>query len=256
VSGNELELGVERPGKALVPAAAAEMAPINPGQLIAQAVEKGLSADAIEKLTRLYVELEERNDRKALFAAIAKAKREFPKFEKTSKYDVTNAAGQKIREGDYAKLEVMLPGAEPVLEANDLFVTWGQQSSNVGMLRVTCTVTHANGQAHTEGFDVTTESRAGMSPQQKFSSATSFGMRLAFMLLFGIVPSTPEEIEREYDNTPVSDEQAATLRAMLDEVKANVPAFLAMMDAESVEKIPARRYGYAVQALEAKRKRA
>ena len=54
----------------------------------------------------------------------------------------------------------------------------------------------------------------------------------------------------------INDEQAATIRDMLESTGSNVKAFLGWLKVASVEDIPAKAYSYALSALKAKEKKA
>lgn len=229
----------------------------DPAALMALAITHGgvQVAETIERLTRLRVELQDREDRRELFAAVARFQGECPEIPKSSTAKITGTAGNF--EYSYADIEQIAAVIAEPLRRCGLSYSWDARSNEAGTrLAVTCTLRHANGQGVSSTFDVPTESRAGMSPQQKFSAAQMFGRRKSLEQVLGLVAvDAPSMVAADHDPTPISEEQVATLHALRDEVKADGAKFLAYFKIERLEDLPARRYREAVAMLEQKRRK-
>jgi hypothetical protein len=100
------------------------------------------------------------------------------------------------------------------------------------------------------------EAHANDSGDKAPGKATSYATKYAMLKLFSIETGENEEgrVEPYEALKRVTEEQAANIEALIEEVKADKPKFLKWMQADAVENIRARDYEEAVKALEAKRK--
>ena len=89
-------------------------------------------------------------------------------------------------------------------------------------------------------------------------SAATYARRYSLMAVAGVVGDEDDDANSavESGNAPITDKQAADIRALIEEVDANIPAFLKYIGAKDITAIPAAIYGKAISALEAKRKTA
>ena len=233
------------------------LVPMDPAALMELAIKKGGAevAEVIERLTRLRIELQDREDKRELFDAVARFQADCPEVPKSTTANITGQSGAFTY--SYADLEQIAETIAPTLRANLLAYSWDSHANDAGTrLAVTCTLRHANGQSVASSFDVPTESRAGMSPQQKFAAAQMFGRRKSLEQVLGLVArDVPDAVARELDPTPVTENEALTLLSLLDEVKADRVRFLAYFKIETLAGLPARRYGEAVTMLEQKRRK-
>ena len=88
--------------------------------------------------------------------------------------------------------------------------------------------------------------------------ALSYAVKAAMLKLFSIETGESEEsrLEMAQGMAPITEEQAATLDSLIDEVGADRIKFLRYMKVNKLEDIRAQAYDDAVSALEAKRKAA
>lgn len=90
-------------------------------------------------------------------------------------------------------------------------------------------------------------------------SASTYARRYSLQSVAGVVGDEDDDAEGAQGRTPqatapISAEQAADIRALADEVGADVSRFLKYMKCPTIEAIPADRFDAAIKALSAKRK--
>jgi hypothetical protein len=239
---------------------AIQVAPVgsDPASLMALAIQHGGAdaAEVIERLTRLQVEMQDRADRRELFAAIARFQKECPPIKKTSTAEIAGQSGKFSY--SYADLETIADTISMALHLNSLSYSWDTEANDAGTrMKVTCVLRHINGQSVTSTFDCPTDSRAGMSPQQKFSAAQMYGRRMSLCQVLGLVAvDVPDAVANQNDAAKVTAEQAANLSAMADEVlDADArKRFMAYLGVEAFADVPESRLAEALAALGRKRK--
>lgn len=95
------------------------------------------------------------------------------------------------------------------------------------------------------------------SDPQGEGSALTYARRYALMALVGIAPEDDDgNAATAAVNKPVSDEQAATLRDMIETTNTDTAKFCAAFGVESVDALPATKYDAAMAALNRKAKQA
>lgn len=250
-----LEQGDMLPEAERVPGEKSALVALTPETMMQLAIQKGGAevAEVIERLTRLKVEMQDRDDRKELSRALAAARRDFPSITKNKQHIVTSTKGNYGFK--WADLVNISDVVDPVLERHGLSYSWWSEMANgAAQLIVHCTLRHENGQSLESQFPVPTSSSSGMSDQQRFASAQMFGRRKSLEQVLGLViDDMPGEAAADFDPTAVTEEQAATLAALADEVKADKARFLAIYGVADYSELPARNYGAAVKMLEGKR---
>ncbi len=221
------------------------------------AVEKGMGVDVLERLFALDKEISQRNARAAFFQALARFRAECPPIRKTrenSQFTVTRD-GVK-RPSKYAALEDIDPVAGPVASACGLVWTWDTRLDEAHM-HVTCRLLHVLGHSESSTVSMPYESKAGASPQQKYGSTQTYGMRYSLIAALGLTTA-----DEDTDGSPaigsdpdvITPEQEATLNALGREVNANEARFLKLFKIKAISELPANRYAEAVTVLEQMRR--
>jgi hypothetical protein len=135
---------------------------------------------------------------------------------------------------------------------NGLSFSWDSKTTDK-MIMCICTLTHVNGHKETASFECPTDSKAGMSEQQKVASALTFARRQSLVQVLGLTVTDPDEDGGEADYERISAGQVADIEALISEVGADDKRFLKFMKVECLEDILASHYSMAVKALERKR---
>lgn len=156
-------------------------APIqDPRDLLVLAVEKGADVGTIERLMTVRTQLKAEAAKEAYFAALAAFQARCPVIQKRNRVVIPGGANYS-----YAPLEEIVRKVQPLL---DEFGFSHQEDSEIteGWVTAVVTITHRAGHSETKRFKVPTETKAGMSPQQKYGAAMTFATRYAFCAALGI----------------------------------------------------------------------
>jgi hypothetical protein len=218
-------------------------------RLMAVAIEQGeAGVAALERLVAMRERAEDRSAQRAHADAIAR-------FQELCPVIAKNASG--AHNARYATLDQILDQIRPALTQCGLSVTYDSEELPDGRLRVLAIVRHSHGHAERASFVVSRE-KAGnrMNATQADGSALSYARRYALCMALGIATGERDDdgAGAGSDAEPrITQQQAADLRALAEEVGADLPRFLRWMGAQSFDNIAASRHAKAVAALEAKR---
>lgn len=220
------------------------------------AITNGVDVEVIERLVALKERDEERAARAAFFEAIARFHEHCPPIVKTrenAQFQVTRAGVRQPAR--YAALEEIDRVARPVATECGLAWTWNTAVEGE-MMHIDCKVIHVMGHSEVSRVTMPLESKAGSSIQQKFGSAQTYGMRYSLVAALGIT-TADEDLDgasNGSDAPGISDEQAADLEALIQEVGADRAKFLAHIKVKNVADIPAHDLGRIIGLLEQKRR--
>lgn len=176
----------------------------NPMTLLALAVEKGADVGTLERLAMLRDKFMAERAKQAYFDALAAFQSECPII-------LRSRAGHENRY-NYAPLEKIVEKVKPYLQKHGFS---HQEDANVteGWVEASVTVTHREGHSEVKKFKVPAESRAGMSPAQKYGAAMTYATRYAFCAAFGI-----RTADRDTDCGDDTGDNVTALRKQLWEV--------------------------------------
>lgn len=148
-----------------------------PMDLLAQAVQQGASVETLERMMSVRRELKAEQAKEAYFAALAAFQSECPIIAKSE-------AGYN-NQYRFAPLEKIVAAVAPLLNKHG-FAHQEDAQVTEGWVEAIVTVTHRAGHSETKRFKIPTESKAGMSAQQKYGAAMTYATRYAFCAAFGI----------------------------------------------------------------------
>lgn len=211
-----------------------------------------LTADQMGKTLDLYERLTERQAREEFARAMAQFQKDCPPIPKTAKASITTRAGGSYGY-TYAPLEEIAARTAPHLQANGLMYSWDGSEAD-GKITAICTVRHVNGQSVTSHFTASVETSAAMSGAQKHAAAMTYARRQSLIMALGLVTTDPDTDGAGHQK--ITENQAANLRAMMDELKVAVPGFLKVFGVAKIEDMPQAKFQVAINLLEEKRARA
>ena len=223
-------------------------------ELMSAAISQGeAGVAALERLVALQERREAQQAERAYNAALARFQADCPPIRK-GRRGAHNAT--------YADLDDIMAAIGPVLAANGLSVGYDSEELEGGRMRVTCIVRHADGHSERSHFVVSREKPSNrMNDTQRDGSASTYGRRYALGLALGITTGERDD-DAQGMHPPtdtVTEEQAATLQALAEEVGMDVEAtrkFLSLAGVDTWAGFPAAHYKAAVGRLERKRKEA
>lgn len=218
--------------------------------LIAAAIEGGITAENVEVIERLCA-LKEREDVKNaerdFNAAFVALKKEIPVIVATS--IIPNR-------GKYERYEDIMRVVGPLLLQHGFSESYSQ-SADEKRITVTCHLSHISGHSRSTSFSVRLGGRADSETQADCKASTT-AKRNSLLLALGIVIRQDiyqsDEADATIEGDTITASQAADLRALCEEVKADKKKFLEFADAETFEQIVSSRLNDLVEMLNRKRK--
>lgn len=221
--------------------------------LIRMALQDDVSVEKLERLMAMKERHEEREARRAFFHSRASFQEECPPILK-AKDGLRTKSGKVVSK--YAPLDQILTTAGPVLRKHGFSWSWNSRTED-GQQHIDCVLTHEMGHSEVSTFSAPVQKISSLtSGAQDHAGAATYGRRQSFVMVTGIYTADEDMDGAGPPAESITDEQAADLASLADEVGADRAAFLNWFGVESFDAIPAARHREAVQALERKRQKA
>lgn len=220
--------------------------PPTPSALLAIAVQQGADLDKLEKLMQLQERWEANEARKAWVVAMNAFKASAPELLKNKTVSFGDTSYK------HATLDHVVKVITESLSKHGLSHRWAVEQQDGGSIRVTCVITHIMG--HSES----TSLQAGADQSGKKNNIQALGSTVTYLERYTLLAATGLAA-KGMDNDAVtveriSEQQAADLQALIDEVKANKTAFLRFFKVNALDELGVAAYPDAISMLEAKRK--
>lgn len=151
----------------------------------------GMAPEAVEKLLAVYRELKADKAEEAYNVAFAAFQADCPEIPRNRAAKFVTSGGGSVNY-TYADLEQTMRTIRPVLEAHNLSVSFDDSTVDGSMLTAICRCSHIGGHSCVSRFTVTIESKAGMSPQQKYGNAETYAHRRALNSRLGLTTGDPD----------------------------------------------------------------
>jgi len=219
-------------------------ASMNPMAIIQQvASQPGLDVGTMEKLMDLSERWEKRQAVHAFNAALASFQGGCPRIAKT------RSGNHNIK---YAPLDEIMNTIQPHLSANGLSVRFSTTMDTPGLIRAVCTVSHIDGHSESSEITIPVDDKMAANSSQKMGSANSYAKRYALGNALNLA-FLEDDTDAENLYETLTDDQAANIEALLEEVGADRKGFLKWARANSIEEIAANKYSRCVKELEKRR---
>lgn len=161
----------------------------SPTSLIAQAIQRDVPVETMEKLLSMRRELEEEQARKAYFRDLSQFQAECPEIPKTKR--VMNKDGKTVRY-TYAPLDEIVKHTKGLLKQYGFSYTIHSEQTDDRVTGI-CRTHHTAGHTEETYFTVPIDPEAYMNDQQKVASALSYAKRIAFVNAFGILTTEEDD---------------------------------------------------------------
>jgi hypothetical protein len=217
------------------------MTPITPMAMLAQAIERGMSPETIDKLMALGERWDNTQARKAFDMAIAAAKAEIPVV-------VKNATGHNSKR--YADFAAIARAVDPVISKHGL--SYRFRTVQTDKISVTCVLSHEAGHYEENTLTALADTSGNKNAIQAIGSTLTYLQRYSLVQALGIAASEDDDGRAAGAGDMLTDEQVDKLRSLIVEVAADIPRFCKFMKVERIEDIPQRDFDKARLALEAK----
>lgn len=207
----------------------------------------------VDKLQKL-LEIKERWDaneaRKAFTAAMAAFKTNPPEIIKDKHVAFNTSKG--MTEYDHATLGAVCAAVIKGLSQHGISHRWDVAQAD-NRIKVTCILTHEQGHSEQVSLNSAPDESGGKNSIQAIGSAITYLQRYTLFAATGLAAGESDD-DGKGTEPLITESQAADLRALADEVKADRAKFLKYLGVEQIADLPAKDYTKAVRALEAKRK--
>lgn len=216
------------------------------------ATNPDVDVDKMERLLDMQERILNRNAQMAFNAAMTAAQSEMRRVS-------TDATNPQTR-SQYATYPALDKALRQVYTKHGFSLSFDTgENPPAGYVRVVCHVSHSEGFSRAYHADMPADGlgakgNAVMTKTHATGSAMSYGMRYLLKMIFNVAIGEDDDDGNTAAAPRVSDDQAANINALIEEVGADKAAFLKYMQAESVDRIRADEYSRAIAALEKKRR--
>ena len=218
--------------------------------LLQQAIASGTSPEALEKLVALQERILDRQASAEYAQAVSRFQALCPAIVKN--HVVRNRSGQKMYK--YAPLEDIIEQVRDLMAELGLSYSFDSEEKQAG-IEVTCIIRHRSGHAERNKVFIPTTKGMNTNASQDAGIQLTYGKRLAFVAALGITTADEDKDGNSLKQLgSVTADQAADIRALVEQVGADQAKFLKYLNVDSFEQIAARDYDSAIAALESKRR--
>lgn len=211
-------------------------------KLIELAVSGNAPIESLQKLLDMKERVDAQRARVDFFNALSQFQSICPVITKTKK-------GHNCK---YAPIETIVQAIVPSLKACGLTYRFEQKAVD-NAIEITCIINHVNGHSESMSLMGMPDTSGSKNAIQAMGSTVQYLRRYTLCGALGIV-TADEDNDGGKPQETITEQQAADIEALIDEVKADKPNMLKWLNVESIEQIPASRYSEVIKRLEAKRK--
>jgi len=248
-----------------------QVAPIEPNEVstaseagsimavIARAAsDPNVNVEKIERLAALYERIKAAEAKTAYMAALSAMQPDLPVIERKGKITIRakvdgERTGAVQQATAYALWEDINEAISPVLKTHGFALSFRTGTAIDGKLTVTGILSHRGGHQEETTLSLMHDSTGSKNSVQAIGSSLSYGKRYTAGALLNITSRGEDDDGLSGGASYITDEQASTIQNMLAEVQADLSMFLKFVEAESVDKIPAKNFDKAMQALGARK---
>jgi hypothetical protein len=209
--------------------------------------DETIDVGKLEKLLEMYERVMARNAEMAFNKAFADMQSVMPTITENGQIKVGNEVRSK-----YAKFEDINDTVKPILKAHGFAVTFKTKSSEHG-ITVTGILMHKDGHREDTEMTLMADTSGSKNAVQGVGSSVSYAKRYVLSALLNITTRGDDDDGQAGGAKTITEDQEATLQALIDEVKADKQSFLKYMKVSRLALIPSAKYADAVAALEKKR---
>jgi hypothetical protein len=207
------------------------LAVATPMTMLAQAVERGMAPETIDKLMALAERWDATQARKAFDVAIAAAKAEIPVIAKT-------ATGHNAKK--YADFAAIARVVDPIISKHGL--SYRFRTVQADKISVTCVLSHEAGHCEETTLAGPADQTGNKNAIQAIGSTLTYLQRYSLVQALGLAAAEDDDGKTGAPVDFITDEQADELMALLKETKSNFLAFLKTIKLESLTEIRADKF--------------
>lgn len=209
-----------------------------PMTMLEKAVSSGASLEMVEKLMALQERWEANQARKAFDEAIAAAKAEI-------KPVVRNSKGHNDKR--YADFAAIANAIDPVISKHGLSYRFRTQQTD--RIAVTCVLSHKSGHYEETTLAGPADASGSKNAIQAIGSTLTYLQRYSLVQALGLAASNDDDGRSAVAGEKVSQDQADTLRELVEASGKDRSKFLKWAKVDRIEDIPASFYQTCVNAI-------
>lgn len=216
-----------------------------PDSLLALAVQQGADIDKLAKLMDLKERWDAAEAKRAYIAAMTAFKENPPEIvkDKEVKYLSTQY--------NHASLWNVVKMITQSLSKHGLTAGWKTNQTEHGV-EITCIITHIQGHSEQTTMTAPPDTSGKKNPIQAIASTITYLERYTLLALTGLAAQEQDDDGKAAGTEYISNEQYATLIEWLQQSNADEKKFLAFLDVEKLEDLPAEKFNTALIALKKK----
>lgn len=204
--------------------------------------DPNVDIDKLERLMRMRQEMADKAARRAFNEAVAEAKTEIAPV-------VRNKAGHNNKR--YADFGAIALAVDPVISRHGL--SYRFRTAQTDRISVTCVLSHNEGHSEETTLSGPPDASGSKNAIQAIGSTLTYLQRYSLVQALGLAATDDDDGQTAGASGSITDEQAGEIRALMEEVGADVRRFCEYLKVPSIADIPASRFKDAVAALNAKR---
>lgn len=224
------------------PPAPRAVAAVTPMDMLNRAVESGAGLEMVEKLMSLQERWETGQARKAFDRAIAAAKAKITPIQR-------NAKGHNDKR--YADFAAIAKVVDPILSEHGL--SYRFRTAQGERISVTCILSHEDGHSEETTLSGPADASGSKNAIQAIGSTLTYLQRYSLVQMLGLAASNDDDGKAAADGGVISEDQAAELIALADEVGADKRAFCEYFKIDGIAMMPSKDFDRAKIALNKKR---
>lgn len=231
---------------AVIPFAPAPMTAVTPMAMLAQAIERGMAPETIDKMMGLAERWEANQARKAFSEAFAAFKSEAISIVRNRR--VTDGP---LKGKSYAELVSFIDAATPALSKHGLSASWDITRDEKDWIEVTCTIEHALGGSKSVAFGGPPDVGGAKNVLQARVSTVTYLERVTFKAATGLAEQGDDNDGKGGGNgNAITDDQAETIKKLTENFDSEaMTGLLKYVGAENITSITAAQYDRAMYAI-------
>lgn len=222
-----------------------EAAPMSPTDLVSYAIQSGQPLEIIREAIALSKELKREQALEAFDAAVADAKAEIGPA-------IKNRTGNNSKR--YADFAAYAAVVDPIIGKHGL--SYRFRTTQDDRIHVTCVLSHRAGHREETTLAGPADSTGSKNAIQAIGSTLTYLQRYTLVQALGLAASEDDDGQKSdqtTDDGPISGEQAATVRDLIDETGTDIEKFCQYLKVDAIPDIRQSQFGRVIAMLEKKR---
>lgn len=226
----------------------AALTPITPMAMLAQAIERGMPVETVDKLMALSERWEKNQSRKAFEEALAAARADFKPIVKNREVDFTSQKGRtNYRHEDLAAIA---NAVDPILARHGLSYRYRTTSAVNEPITVTCIV-FGHGHSEENTLSAGRDESGNKNHIQGVASTVTYLQRYTLKAALGLAASNDDDgkASETTSGETITDEQVFEINKLLMDTKSNLVLFLKKINLESLTEIRVNKFEDAMKLI-------